>query len=207
MNEDKIIEVLLEEYKALWHYYEVLVREWNTFIDAYFKVIALPASVVGFLTVQHVSESGFAIDENISMAVLGVIGLAGLSLYVGYSKENRNGRAYEQAMKQIRAYLRDRHVDLHDNLIIDDQRKLATGIDEQKTNYQWNIFGIKYWRGAAMMMINSAIMTASVSMYFDFSTLLEWVVAFVVLVLLHTSIYELIMKEKKPKSKAAEIVG
>ena len=207
MDEDKVIDVVLEEYKSLWHYYEILVKEWNGFVDAYFKIIAIPASIFGFLTVQESSVSGFTIDDKIGAAILGVIGLAGVALYIAYSKENKNGRAYEDAMSQIRIFLRSKHVDLPHAIVIDDLREQVVKRYSGKRERRWNIFGIKYWRGAAMLIINSALITASASVFFVFSSPFTWFLWFVILVILHTSLYESIMKEQMPLTRAKKTVG
>ena len=183
MDEKKVVDVALEEYRVLWRYYEVLVGEWNRFVDAYLKVVTLPASVVGFFAVQSQVNLGLSqsVRTNIIVAALALISLVGIGLFIGYAKECRNGVNYEKALTKIREFIRIKVPDISEYVIIDDLRK---------HRLKFYIPGnINFWRGTPMILVNSAIGTSSISIFFSIEGFVYWSLIFIAFVAIHIMFY------------------
>ena len=177
------VEVALAEYKALWEYYHQLLGEWSRLIDRYFKVVTLPSAAIAFLLTRQESGRWAVVPVDILIALLSLVFLIGMALYVTYAKECGNANYYERAMARIRTSLRDKGP-LKDVLILNDLRNRRTA---------WTFGGIKFWRGATLALLNSAVGTAALAYIWDLRVPAQWVFKFVVLFGFHAFVHYLIV--------------
>ena len=182
MTENEILQVALEEYRSLWSYYHRLLEEWKNFIDWYFKVVTLPAGVLGYLAINGPGSPD--VPGGFLAAVLGVVALVGFSLYIGYSKEARNGFNYEVAMAAIRSFLSEREPILENVLRIDALR--ASSRPRRSGS-------IKFWRGFSMAIINSGLGAGAVSVASQATWLLS-PISFALFLALHIWLFRFFTK-------------
>jgi hypothetical protein len=110
-----VSNLLIEEYKALWNYYTCQINNLSGFRELYIKIFLVPSSVLATAALvlsKSISQPG-AISTDIifgSVALLlGIAFLMGVALFTSYYKELGNLGNYEQAMIDIREYLRATH--------------------------------------------------------------------------------------------------
>lgn len=121
---------LIEEYKALWTYYTCQINTLSGFRELYIKIFLVPSSVLATAALalsKSISQPGAISTDTIfgSLALLLTIAfLMGLALFTSYYKELGNLGNYEQAMIDIREYLRATH-NLADVLTVDKYRTKA----------------------------------------------------------------------------------
>lgn len=180
----KAIDIALEEYRSLWAYYHKVMGEWKNFIDWYFKVVTLPAALVGYVAARGPGSP--QLSNEIITSVLAIVTLVGLSLYIGYAMECRNSNNYERALREIRHFLRERHVDLEMVLVIDSLRGIPKG---------FRMGSIKFWRGAGMAIINSGVGGAAIGIL-NSNTWIG-VAGFSGLIVLHVYLFRYILNQFK----------
>ena len=104
MIPDKEIECALEEYKILWDYYKVTLEERRNLFEWYFKVVALPASIIGYILTQNIKIT-IAVDINLVLGgTIFAIFLCGVTLYITYISESVNATKYFREITKIRRY-------------------------------------------------------------------------------------------------------
>lgn len=188
--DDKIVSVVLDEYKILWSYYQTIVKEWTSFIDAYLKVVTIPAGLLAVLLTQ--GHEKLKVDAQVFRtciaAGLGMLSTIGFGIFIGYCKECENGNRYEAALAKIREWFRSKHVELHNVLIIDSLRLSRTRIPG----------GIKFWRGLSMILLNSIIASIGIHVLANQKTAVWLILLFPTIVLTHCLLFKCIVR--KPRS-------
>lgn len=174
------VEVALREYDYLASYYELSIRQSAQFIDWYFKVVTLPAVVVGYIAS---GGPGFPqVPMHWVSGMLSVIFFAGFCLFAAYSKESANSILYYKALCAIRNFLRENYPALKSVLVIDILRVRKKAL--------YGLGSIKGWRGGIFAVINSAIATGAILS--GCNLVIQWeigIVIYVGMLLLHIVSY------------------
>jgi hypothetical protein len=155
MEEEWGEKFLIEEYKALWDYYKRTVDERHKLLDYYYKIVPIPAALIGTLATLDLSKiSSVAITPERALQVAGaglaVVFMVGVVAYTTYAKETANSFRYIVAINKIREKFRDHYPSLKDHLII---HIIKTPMD------RWG--SIPFWRGLILVVLNSAIGVAA----------------------------------------------
>lgn len=139
------IHIALDEYKILWDYYKETLEERRTLFEWYFKIIALPVTILVLLFSQAEQNEQYV---SILGYILIIIFLSGLSMYLTYTSESVNATKYFRQIMKIRNYFKMQYPSLH--LVFDvqasDRRGHVQGVDF-----------IKIFKGLPIPIINSAI--------------------------------------------------
>ena len=179
MESYKDVECAIDEYKLLWSYYQKILDERKNLFDWYFKVVTLPATVVGYIASGAPGSPDIPVQ--VIASLLFIIFLVGLTLYITYAKESSNAGKYECAMKSLRSFFRKKMPTLDEVIVIDDLRAKKSTLKG---------FGsIKAWRGASIGIINSAIGVISISLLCTKFSLRFWAISYLVLLLSHVILY------------------
>lgn len=104
MNKETL-SVVLSEYKILWDYYNTTLAERKNIYDWYFKIVALPATVVSVLFNSDYID---LTNKNINFFLYGfygVIFLAGISMFVAYTFESAVSVKYYSDINNMRKLL------------------------------------------------------------------------------------------------------
>lgn len=98
-------EIVIEEYKAIWSYYQKSIDERSNLFSWYFKIVTFPAVLIGIATILK-SEIGIEITAYAISGMLFVIYLTGLSLHITYAMQSSNAKKMELTLIQLRSYFR-----------------------------------------------------------------------------------------------------
>jgi hypothetical protein len=177
------IQIAIEEYKAIWSYYQKSIDERFNLFSWYFKVVTLPAAVLGFITIIKPEINSEVIDYAV-FGILTVIFLTGISLHITYAKQCRNASKLESSLRQLRAFFRTTEPTLESVLIFD---KLRQGEG-------FNIFkSVKFWRGMVFSIINSAVFSGAIAiLLYPYYWLI--ILSYLLSLILHIMLYRLCFK-------------
>ena len=139
--------IILNEYKILWEYYNTTLSERKNIYNWYFKIIALPATIVSVLFKSNYVKLP---SEDLTFFLLGfysIIFLAGISLFITYTLESAASAKYYNDINKMRRLLRD---------IVGKPNRQFIYVDP---NYKQRakIFSIRFFKSFTVPIINSGI--------------------------------------------------
>lgn len=181
MTHEKEIECAVEEYKILWDYYKVTLEERRNLFEWYFKVVALPASIIGYILTQDIT---IAMDLDLNLILGGIlvaIFLCGVTLYVTYISESVNATRYFRAITRIRQYFCSQGKTLSQVFKVDkdkDAKMHVNGIDI-----------IKIFKGLTIPIINSAVGLIPATVLLGVTTITGIVLLYATVLLCHLILY------------------
>lgn len=189
MSPEKQVECAVEEYKILWDYYKVTLEERRNLFEWYFKVVALPASIVGYILTQDISlEVG--LEFNLILGcILVVMFLCGITLYVTYISESINATKYFRNITNIRRYFCEVDKSLSKVFKVDsnhDAKMHINGLDF-----------IKIFKGLTIPIINSAIGLIPTTFLLKIESITSISLAYLLILISHLFLYFMIYKLTK----------
>lgn len=127
MASREVVDIALEEYRALWAYYGRTLDERERLIANYLKIVALPSGVlIGFFvnSVSGQSEGQVGLTAilgtNLAWAagiILFLLACVGTSGLFAYAHETKNSRQFLSSINALRAYFRSTYPELGKALI------------------------------------------------------------------------------------------
>lgn len=186
------VQVVLEEYRLIWAYYQRTFDERRELFNWYFKIVALPVGVLGSIAAGFLfaddavsrSESRaaeFSDALQAGGAFLLLACLAGLTLYATYVRQCGNAGAYLQEIRMIRGYLRSRFTALEPLIHV-------APLDRHSRDSRFGLGSVRFMRGLSLAVTNSSIGSAGI-MLFTSREALAGSVGFVLIFLLHLGLY------------------
>ena len=179
-DENLIKEISLEEYKVLWDYYKYTLAERKNLYEWYFKIIALPATLIGLLHNTNIIESsnvyGVSASNFVFLIVL-LIFLTGMVIFASYALQAYSSTQYFDQINDVREFMR--------NTLGNDIEKLFPTKKKGNT-FQYALL-LSDLKNAPIAIINSGI----VLFLFNFYTLSNiWhnVLIFIISILLHIAL-------------------
>ena len=189
MEIDKQNDYAMEEYKILWDYYKVTLEERRYIFEWYFKAVALPASIIGFLLTQDSSSDHFSRYNLYLGVILVAIFLCGVTLYVTYVSESVNATKYFRSITRIRQYFQEHGSSLINVFKVD-----------HDNDHKMNMHGrdvVKIFKGLTIPIINSAIALIPISLFLPMKSLYLVLIVYFCIILLHLTLYFLIYRFAK----------
>ena len=188
----KSMDYAMDEYKIIWDYYKHTLHERENSYNRYFKVIALPATVIGgFATV---SDSLPLLDMGkvilFTSFFMFVIAIVGLSIYITYVYEMISSERYLRLIGEMRTQF------------VEKDRALSnffTGVysnNENSKNSKKKLISLgktKLSRSMAMPLINSSLIPFALYLH-NFLNLFFSILAYVIIFALHILILIVIQK-------------
>lgn len=180
---DKVLEVVKDEYEKLWNYYIQGVQERFKLFDWYFKIVTLPFTILASLTFLGNSKDIINDYNTYFGLILLAIFLCGLCIYVIYAKQNALTVKYDIAINKIREFYRTNIPELEKVLVIDTLRS---------SKGKFNGMGsVKLWRGLIIVFFNSIILTSSFSILVCISNVFVLIGIYLVFVIVHIVVYRI----------------
>lgn len=162
---DPEVQVALEEYRAIWSYYQKTLDERGNLLNWHFKVTALPAAFLGFLAALNERLDSPNLPPILGMALLTIF-VTGFWLAWVHAKESANAGNYERALLWIRRFLCKQRPVLCSAVVMQWYRP-APGA---------RIWSIKGLRTSCLVFINAAVGTGALALliYPTLTSTLTW---------------------------------
>lgn len=183
---DKVYEIIKDEYEKLWNYYIQGVQERFKLFDWYFKIVTIPFTFFTSISFFVEKNKVFIPFDNFLGLILIVIYLCGLCIYIIYAKQNALAEKYDISLKTIRGYYKVQFPELADILVIDKLR-FSKG--------RFNGMGsVKLWRGLIIAFFNSIIITISLGVIKLINDIFILILVYFFSIALHIFIYLIMNK-------------
>lgn len=170
--------VSLEEYRILWDYYKITLNERKQLFEWYFKLIAIPVTILAYMFTQA-SKISTIYFSYVGIALL-IIGISGIVLYVTYITESINATHYYNKILKVQKFFRSK------------SSSLINVYPEPVNDKRGNKYGfdiIKISKGLPIPIINSGVLSLAVYLMFGFPFNIYLYVIYAVFLSTHILIY------------------
>lgn len=189
MSIDKdTLTIVLNEYKILWDYYNTTLAERKNIYDWYFKIVALPATIVGILfNTDYIDLTSKNINPFL-YGFYGVVFLAGVSMFVAYTFESATSTKYYININNIRNLLFE---------LADNNSKKFLYIDEI-SGQEVKILSGKFFKSLTVPVINAGIGLLVLNNFHTWNIECN-VLYYVIILCIHAILYKAIFKTIIPR--------